>query len=34
MKKILLVEDNHELREFVRSIFTPMYRVVVSADGR
>ena len=31
---MLLVEDNQELREFLRSIFTPMYRVVEAADGR
>ncbi|WP_290230096.1 hybrid sensor histidine kinase/response regulator transcription factor, partial [Bacteroides acidifaciens] len=30
---MLLVEDNQELREFLRSIFTPMYRVVEAADG-
>ena len=31
---MLLVEDNQELREFLRSIFSPMYRVVEAADGR
>ena len=31
---MLLVEDNQELREFLRSIFTLMYRVVEAADGR
>ena len=30
---MLLVEDNQELREFLRSIFTPVYRVVEAADG-
>lgn len=30
---MLLVEDNRELREFLRSIFIPMYRVVEAADG-
>ena len=31
---MLLVEDNQELREFLRSIFSPMYRVVEAADGK
>ena len=31
---MLLVEDNQELREFLRSIFSPMYRVVEAVDGR
>ncbi len=31
---MLLVEDNQELREFLRSIFSSMYRVVEAADGR
>ena len=31
---MLLVEDNQELRGFLRSIFSPMYRVVEAADGR
>lgn len=30
---MLLVEDNQELRQFLRSIFSPMYRVVEAADG-
>lgn len=30
---MLLVEDNQELREFLRSIFAPMYRVVEASDG-
>ena len=30
---MLLVEDNLELRGFLRSIFIPMYRVVEAADG-
>lgn len=30
---MLLVEDNQELREFLRSIFAPVYRVVEAADG-
>ena len=30
---MLVVEDNQELREFLRSIFTPVYRVVEAADG-
>lgn len=30
---MLLVEDNQELRSFLRSIFAPSYRVVEAADG-
>ena len=31
---MLLVEDNQELREFLRSIFSPIYRVVEAANGK
>ena len=30
---MLLVEDNQELRVFLRSIFSPIYRVIEAADG-
>ena len=30
---MLLVEDNAELRIFLRSIFSPEYRIVEAADG-
>ena len=31
---MLLVEDNQELREFLRSIFSPMYRVCLLYTSR